>query len=124
MKWLELLSRIDDRIDNGKHAFVKTMNIKAPVIIEPYRGFGNQKQAWIKGRVLTDYGLEKPTADDSRWQNFYRVLTQYISNEKPDVEVQATLEGQTLTTRTDKEGYFDFYFELSSPCQAIPIGTK
>lgn len=115
MKWLELLSKIDDHIDNGKQAFVSKMKLTAPVIIEPYRGFGNQKQAWIKGRVLTDYGVDAPTPDDTKWDNFYRVLTQYVSNEQPNVEVQATLEGQTLTTLTDKEGYFEFNFELKKP---------
>ena len=81
-----------------------------PKII-PYRGFGNEKEAWISGRVIEDSGLAKPEDAQRVWQNFLATIKRYASDAYIGVRVEARYRNQVKEIITDEYGFFRFYFQ-------------
>ena len=103
---LTLLARIEDSFDRTKFAIRKKLNRIRPVMIVPYRGFGNEQSATLMGRVLEDTGMVKPSPEDTVWKNIVASAKRIGSREIPFVRVQAVFQGQAHTVATDEEGYF------------------
>ncbi|WKN31549.1 DUF2183 domain-containing protein [Porifericola rhodea] len=75
-------------------------------IIQPYRGYGNHYQFFIKGRVIEDTGLSQPEESDSLWQNLLAMIKRYSSSGISEVEVYAEFNGETKKYVTDDDGFF------------------
>lgn len=103
---LTLLDRIDDSFDRTKFAIRQKLNLVKPVMIVPYRGYGNEQSATLMGRILEDTGLVKPTEEDSVWKNLIASAKRMGSREIASVRVQAVFQGQAQTVETNEEGYF------------------
>ena len=103
---LTLLDRIEDSFDRTTFAIRKKLDLIKPVMIVPYRGFGNDQSVTLMGRVLEDTGIIKPSEQDSVWKNLVASFKRMASREIPFVRVQAVFQGQTHTVETDEEGYF------------------
>ncbi|MCH7413435.1 DUF2183 domain-containing protein [Belliella sp. R4-6] len=74
----------------------------------PYKGFGNENEVFLVGRVLRDRGIGFSTIEDSRFRNFRKMYKRFMTWEIPNVTIKATLDGQEWLATTDDEGYFEF----------------
>ncbi|HSJ67991.1 MAG TPA: phosphatase domain-containing protein [Anditalea sp.] len=78
------------------------------VVIMPYKGFGNNKEVYILGRVLKDRGIKSAEPTHSRWHNFVMMYKRFMTWTIPYAHVKATFAGDIQMVPTDEEGYFEF----------------
>ncbi len=109
---LTLLDRIEDSFDRTKFAIRKKLDWIKPVMIVPYRGYGNEQSVTLTGRVLEDTGMIKPSEEDTIWKNLVASYKRVASREIPFVRVQGVFQGQARTVETDEEGYFSLTFAV------------
>jgi phosphatidate phosphatase APP1 len=95
--------------------------LDTPRII-PYKGYGNERDVFIRGMVIEDKGLEKPKDRQKFWHNLLATIKRFSSDEIPGVRVKAELLNTSLITETDDLGYFSFHFRL--PAKADVLLTK
>ncbi len=99
---------VEKRIDAVKRGFKTRFDLFDPVCIVPYHGYGNDRQWYLKGRVVEELGIPEPTADASWWQNVRAMSRRFTSDEIPFVRLRAHLGDQSWEGKTDDEGYFEF----------------
>jgi phosphatidate phosphatase APP1 len=120
--WKKVFTRItsnaDDKFDRLKYRLRQRLNQLGPVMILPYRGFGNANEIYLKGRVLKDKGILSAEDNDTVWQNLLATYKRFASVEIPHVRVQARFAGETQEVMTDKEGYFEVRIK---PREALPV---
>jgi phosphatidate phosphatase APP1 len=100
------------QFDRLKNRLTGRLDAEKPYRIIYYRGFGSQTVVWLKGRVLRQRDLSGPSHGtpsdrDTFWQNLLATYQRFESDEVPSVTVRVEAFGQTYTTVTDKEGYFE-----------------
>ncbi len=76
------------------------------IIIFPYRGYGNDKEVSVMGRVMEHSKLAKPNVYDSNWTNLKAMVRRYMSREIPYVRLKAYFQGEEKLIKADDEGYF------------------
>jgi len=84
------------------------LGIIKDVMITPYKGFGNEKEVYIIGRVIKDRGIMSAEPTDSRWHNFKMMYKRFMTWKIPHVHVKANFAGDIQMVPTDEEGYFEF----------------
>ncbi|PRY89171.1 App1 family protein [Mongoliibacter ruber] len=105
---------------------IKTGIVKS-IMILPYKGFGNENEIFLIGRVLKDRGIGISNLDDSRWLNFKKMYKRFMTWEIPRVKVKAMFQGLEQIVSTDDEGYFevriqsDLGFEINQPWQEVEL---
>lgn len=104
---------VEHRFDKIRWAFLRKYNRIGPLILIPYRGTGNRKEAFVSGRLIENRNIRPAREQDSRWNNLRAMYKRFESNEIPGARVQADFYGEKLETTTDEEGYF--HFRLSVP---------
>ncbi|MEQ9438649.1 MAG: DUF2183 domain-containing protein [Cyclobacteriaceae bacterium] len=109
---LNYLSKADDTLDRTKFAIKKRFNLIDPVLIMPYRGFGNRSSVRLTGRILEDEGITPAMNTDSRWRNMVSMFKRFNSDEIPFARLRATFQGQTQDVQSDDEGYFHLNFPV------------
>lgn len=107
-----LASNADDFFDEVRDRFTERTGGLPPVLIMPYRGVGNEREVFLKGRVLVDRRLELATDRDTVWRNLLAMYKRFNSREVPNVRVQARFGQQQQIVTTDAEGYFEARFSL------------
>jgi phosphatidate phosphatase APP1 len=86
-----------------------------PIRIDPYRGYGNATDIFVKGRVLDDEGIKQPEPDPNVWENLKAMYKRFETDEISDVRVRARLYDMQQETTTDNEGYYTFHFQPQTP---------
>jgi len=114
----KIASNADDKFDQLRIRLMKRLGSFGPVIILPYRGFGNAQEIYLKGRVLKDKGIISAQDNDTMWQNLISTYKRFHSDEIPNVRVLARFAGDTQEVTTDKEGYFEVRIRPKEP---LPI---
>jgi len=76
-----------------------------------FRGYGNESEFYIKGRVVEDAGLAAPERNQPVWKNILSTLKRFSSDEMPGIEVKAQWKNNTKKEKTDEFGYFTFRFD-------------
>lgn len=112
---LSALYSIKHSLSRSKLWLGKKLDFIHSVMILPYQGFGNGKELFFLGRVLTDRGIGISQLDDSRWRNFIKMYKRFMTWEIPEAKVEASFDGITKLATTDEEGYFEFRMELPQP---------
>ena len=77
-----------------------------------YRGYANNREAFITARVVEDSGLTKPRADQNVWRNAMATIKRFSSDEIAGVNVVATFNNTSQTAMTDEYGFVEFRFEI------------
>ena len=95
------------------------LDMQNPFRIIYYRGFGGPAAVWLKGRVLRQRDLSTPSDRDTFWQNLLATYQRFESDEVPGVTVRVEAFGQSHTTTTDNEGYFELTI---NPPDDLPPG--
>jgi len=80
---------------------------KDPVIIHPYRGYGNEKRFLALGRVIEDEGVFMAMTESKR-KHFINSFKRFESDEIPHTAISLVLGKKTALTETDDEGYYRF----------------
>lgn len=114
----QLSNRADVQLDQLKQRLHQRLRLNEPILLVPYRGFGTKERVVMSGRVLRDQGIAAPQADDTLWENLHTMYQRFASAEVAGVRVQAQMQGETWTTVTDREGYFNFDLPLA---RTLPI---
>ncbi|MEM6842667.1 MAG: phosphatase domain-containing protein [Bacteroidota bacterium] len=109
---LNFFSRADDALDRTKFAFKKRFNLIDPVVIQPYRGFGNRAVVSLSGRILEDDGIGESLKTDTKWRNMVSIFKRFNSDEIPFSRIKATFQGQSQEVQADGEGYFHVDFKI------------
>lgn len=111
-KFLKGADKFDDKVDAFRRRLKERLGIGKPLIIQTYRGFGNDNSCSLMGRVLENKELKEASEQDSIWENFVAMYNRFNSTEVPLAELSASFENQTFFTIADKEGYFKFKIPL------------
>jgi len=99
---------VEKRIDAVKRGIKTRFDLFDPICIMSYHGYGNDRQWYLKGRVVEELGVPEPTADASWWQNARAMSRRFTSDEIPFVRLRARFGEQSWECKTDDEGYFEF----------------
>lgn len=94
-------------------SYLREFNQLGPLMILPYRGFGNTKTAYISGRVIEDRNIRPAHEADSKWRNLRAMYKRFESYEISDARIQANFYGKRYETTTNFNGFFEL--ELSIP---------
>ncbi|RIV22414.1 DUF2183 domain-containing protein [Fibrisoma montanum] len=122
MNWKELLQTTavgaEAHFDRLKNRLFGRLDAHKPYQIVYYRGFGSPTAVWLKGRVLRQRDLSTPSDNDTFWQNLLATYQRFESDEVPGVTVRIQAFGQTHTTVSDEEGYFEL--TINPPNDLLP----
>ncbi|MFP4093394.1 MAG: App1 family protein [Cyclobacteriaceae bacterium] len=103
---LKPLSKAEAAFDRWKFERRIRKGKLGEIMIFPYRGYGNQHEINIMGRVLENNGLAKPHPEDSTWTNIKAMTRRYMSREIPHVYLKANFLGEEKIVKANEEGYF------------------
>lgn len=78
-----------------------------PTCIEVYPSYGTEERVVIRGRVLEKKDVSEAKPNDSAWTNLIRNLNFLESDEVKRTPVKIEFAGQTIETRTDRDGLFE-----------------
>lgn len=102
-------ARTEDVLERVTARFERRFRPDLPLHVVPFSGYGNRRQAFLKGRVLRY--REPVTADpDTTWGALQHSYRRFATREVPDIEVRATCGGAIARDRSDEEGYFRVEF--------------
>ena len=104
------LHRLDSRFNALRGTIKQRGGWLAPPKIMPYRGFGNQEQFHLLGRVLEQRKIGSPKEDAPWWDNLLAMYRRFAIYSFAGVRVQAEFQGQSLIATTDDEGRFTFHW--------------
>ncbi len=105
-KALQLCSRLEQAFDSARLKFKQNSGLLDDIIIQPYRGYGNDEVFYVNGRVLEAEGLDIPPEDASLWDNLKSLYHRYESDEVPNAPVKYEYFAQEGQMETNEEGYF------------------
>lgn len=99
--------------DKTKYRVKNKLGLFNDAIIFPYRGFGNEKEAFIRGRVLEKEEIihGDKVVPNTLYYNLKKTWKRYASDEIPGVGVKGTFNGVEADSISDNEGYFDLHFK-------------
>ncbi len=103
---------IEKPIDRFRYRLKRRLGRIGPVTIIPYRGFGNESRALLRGRVLENRMLAKPDHGDSVWRNLSTMIRRFTSEEIARARVRVRFRGLETEVESDDEGYFHAEFRL------------
>ena len=95
--------------------FGRKLRTKNRIHVVPYRGYGNERMIFQRGRVLEDKQVGSSRVADSIWKNIHNAWKRFESDEIPGAKVRASIDGASRETVTDSEGYFEFSLDLEVP---------
>ena len=116
-KVFKYLGRSANKLDYYRFRLKQRTGLLGQPRILPFRGFGNDKIAIIRGLVLENKGQHMVHDDANRWQNAAALFKRYISSETPRVQIRAYFQEQHKTVQTDSEGYFYLSFKVNKLAQ-------
>ena len=102
------------RIGNFLSKLSNIFDSDDPIIIIPYRGYANDNQIFLKGRVIENEDIFQGKSEeelgtlDKSWRRF---ATDEIANAK----IQIKVANQEFEVTTDDEGYFTLESEWNAP---------
>ena len=116
MKLRQQVHELEKNADTAKLKVKEALNLFDPVIIYPYRGYGNSEKAIVKGRILEKESVvhEGGSETESLWHNLHKVFKRYESDEIPGVKVKGTFQGAEVVAESNSDGYFLMEFALSA----------
>lgn len=108
-----LLLKLEEVADAAKLNVKQIFNLFDPVFIYPYRGYGNENEAWLYGRILEKESIihDKHEIDETLWRNARKFWKRFESDEIPGVGVSGRLKGIEAIATSDHEGYFMLEFK-------------
>lgn len=94
--------------DQFKRKSSAFLGLNGTAIIQPFRGFGDARQFWLRGRVIEDPGIATAIHTSSLFNNIRHTYRRYETDEIAGAELAWEFGNQQGRVETDEEGYFDF----------------
>lgn len=107
--------RLEETLDHFLPNWRSGEKVGEPVIVMAYRGYGNDDEIRVLGRVLFDPGTPPDVQNNSRWDNVVEMLKRYASREIPGAHLELRFGGAEVEAKTDSEGYFEARLPLDNP---------
>ncbi len=110
MDWQEAVGRLAGsvarQLGDGKREVVRRVYGDRPARVVAYRGYGTDRVAHVRGRVL--YGPPIPPANphDRWWVNLANAYRRLESHEVRGARVRVTFRGSSEDVVADREGHF------------------
>ncbi|HEX6987651.1 MAG TPA: phosphatase domain-containing protein, partial [Planctomycetaceae bacterium] len=112
--WLKFAARVGQQgVGRTKRAAKRSLGIRRPIRLVPYRGFGNGRTAVISGRVLESRPVREPLIHDAWWVNLRHMYRHFTGDVVGRCPVAATYQGVRLEGASDDDGYFHFRFDAT-----------
>lgn len=102
----KLAAGLEDKFDELAFQLKRRLGSDNPLQIVTYRSYGTVNRLYIKGRVLEDKAIRKPTDKDTVWNNLLSMYKRFESDEVPHARLKVDFQGKTYFVTTDDEGYF------------------
>ena len=80
--------------------------------MEVFVVLGNDKQLFVKGKVLEAYKQSKPSDEQSTLQNILATIRRYAGSSVPGAKVKLEIGDQTKILIADDEGIFEILMDL------------
>jgi len=103
---LQLAADFEKNFDELAYEFRKRLNADDPLQIITYRSYGTADQLYVKGRVLKDKGILKPTDKDTVLKNLISMYKRFTTDEVPNARLRINFRNRQHFAVTDDEGYF------------------
>lgn len=121
---LQAASYIEHGFINAKATVKDALNMRDPIMIQPYYGYGNETCVFLKGRVLEKERIKEKKEGASTWRHMKNTYRRYESDEIPGVRLRASFGGWEIETKTDDEGFFELEFRFDTPINYEWTGNK
>jgi phosphatidate phosphatase APP1 len=82
--------------------------------LEVFIVLGNNKQLFVKGRVVEAYRQSRPSDKHTTLQNILATIRRYAGSSVPGVKVKLEIGGQNKILTADDEGIFEVLLDLKS----------
>ena len=102
-----VLNRIKNTFNKAKKIIEDEILTEDPLLILPYRGYANENNLWLKGRVLEDENVFQGKSN-SQIRNLLDSFKRFETDELADEIIRLKINGKSVQTATDEEGYFTF----------------
>lgn len=117
-RWAARVARqVERRVDDAR---TRVLGSRAARQVVPYRGFGNQHEVFVTGRVLANRPAAAVSAEDAWWRNLATSLRHLESDEVPGARVRLRLGGNSREVLTDEEGYYRAWIRSPAATQDSP----
>jgi phosphatidate phosphatase APP1 len=103
---LKLAADLEKNFDEMAHEFRKRLNTDDPLQIITYRSYGTADRLYVKGRVLKDKGIVKPTDKDTVLKNLISMYKRFTTDEVPGARLRIRVHNRQHFAVTNDEGYF------------------
>lgn len=100
-----------------KTRLLNWLGLTDETIIKVYHGYGHSEQLSIYGHVFKLSPLPRSRYSKSVMNNAIALLRLFMVKPFPEVSLQMNWEGQLLTTKTDKDGFFKFDWKDEPPLE-------
>lgn len=105
---LRVAADIERNFDELAHEFRIRLNANDDLQIITYRTYGTTRRLIIRGRVLKDKGILKPTDKDSVLKNLVSMYKRFTTDEVPGASLKVKFQRREYFALADEEGYFTF----------------
>ncbi|MFC4872951.1 phosphatase domain-containing protein [Negadavirga shengliensis] len=85
------------------------------VRMELFLAFGNEKEIFIKGRIVEAYRQSRPSENKNAFQNIIAAIRRYAGSSIPDVRVMLEYHHLRIEMVSDEEGIFEKRFDDPHP---------
>ncbi|MCL6261042.1 DUF2183 domain-containing protein [Aquiflexum sp. TKW24L] len=85
------------------------------VRVELFLAFGNEREIFIKGRIIEAYKQSRPSDKKTALQNILATIRRYAGSSIPDARVRLVYQGQEVILTSNQEGLFQTRWPISSP---------
>jgi len=93
------------KVGNFLNRISNIFDSEDPIIIVPYRGYANETQIYLKGRVLENEDIFNGKSE-SEIRNLVNSFKRFETDEVSFANVQIRVHDQVFEVKTDHEGYF------------------
>nr|MBI1229446.1 DUF2183 domain-containing protein [Cytophagales bacterium] len=87
------------------------------VRLELFLAFGNQREVFIKGRVIEAYKQSRPSDKNNPLQNILASIRRYAGSSIPDARVKLAYHGKEFILVSNEEGLFEKRLVADAPEQ-------
>lgn len=91
------------------------------MMVQPYRGYGSQREVFVMGRVFRQAALGRAIPRRGMLRDTADVARRIFRRGFAGAEVELSLGGNQLCVITDRDGYFDVHLPISD---ALPIDVS
>ncbi len=104
------LSHLDDAVDLVWERVAERLGWYDPQTILSYRGFADENEVRVSGRVLANDAGGGPREDDAWWENLAATYQRFASRDVSSVPVELSYEGEKQVVETNEEGFYTATF--------------